>query len=69
MTISIEQIRPLTDAEMGVVSGGITNAETPLGQAFIKGFLAGGGTMGDPGPAPIPAGRGECNTNHNGVKY
>jgi hypothetical protein len=51
MTISIEQtnIRPLTDAELGVVSGGMTNAETPAGKAFISGFLAGGGTMGNPG--------------------
>jgi hypothetical protein len=62
-------IRPLTDAEMGVVSGGITNAQTALGKAFISGFLAGGGTMGNPGTPWPPAGRGECNTNHNGVKY
>jgi hypothetical protein len=62
-------IRPLTDAEMGVVSGGITNAQTALGKAFISGFLAGGGTMGNPGIPWPPAGRGECNTNHNGVKY
>lgn len=61
--------RPLTDAEIEVVSGGVTNAETPLGKAFIAGFLAGGGTMGNPGPAWPPAGRGDCNTNHNGVKY
>jgi hypothetical protein len=71
MTMRIEQtnIRPLTDAEIEVVSGGVTNAETPLGKAFIAGFLAGGGTMGDPGTPWPPAGRGECNTNHNGVKY
>jgi hypothetical protein len=62
-------IRPLTDAELGVVSGGITNAQTALGKAFISGFLAGGGTMGNPGTPWPPAGRGECNTNHNGVKY
>ena len=62
-------IRPLTDAEMALVSGGITNAQTALGRAFINGFLAGGGTMGNPDSGWPPAGRGDCNTNHNGVKY
>ncbi len=52
---------------------GVAGGENALVSAFIKGFLAGGGTLGNPTPAPEtpwpPAGRGDCNTNHNGVKY
>ena len=59
--------RPLTDADMELVSGGLTNFQTPLGQAFLNGFLAGGGTLGDPGTPWPPAGRHECHTNHNGL--
>jgi hypothetical protein len=68
MTFEQTNIGSLTDAELERVSGGVKNANTLLGAAFISGFLAGGGTMGNPGPA-IPAGRGECRTNHNGVRY
>jgi hypothetical protein len=72
MTRNPEQApRGLTSEEMSSVSGGATNFETPAGAAFLAGFLAGGGTLGNPQPeAPWPpAGRGDCNTNHNGVKY
>ena len=64
-------VRELNGDELRLVAGGVTNAETALGSAFIKGFLAGGGTMGNPTPETPwpPAGRGECNTNHNGVKF
>jgi hypothetical protein len=51
----------LTSEQLDSVSGGMTNAETPAGQAFISAFLAAGGTMGQGYDTPWPpAGRGDC---------
>jgi hypothetical protein len=42
----LSECRALTETELDLVGGAMTNAETPLGAAFIQGFLDGGGCLG-----------------------
>jgi hypothetical protein len=40
-TAQLEPKHPMSEVELEAVVGGMTNAETPWGQAFIKGFYKG----------------------------
>ncbi len=40
-----DDCRALTDNKLDLVTGGVTNAETPLGAVFMQGFLNGGGCL------------------------